>query len=119
MGQRSQIYVKVDGKLAVANYYQWNYGTRMVSRARHGIEYIKNSIEYPFIFFEEKFRRIWDVNFDYQDMVLSSNIMTEWQEYKWGGLFSEFCFDGQDNNDGKLFVDVNTKPELFMKQYSN
>ena len=43
MGQRSQIYLRHNGDLVFANYYQWNYGERMVSRARWGIGYIKHS----------------------------------------------------------------------------
>lgn len=34
MGQRSQIYVRYNEKLLFARYFQWNYGTRMISRAR-------------------------------------------------------------------------------------
>ena len=41
MGQRSQIYVRYNKKLVIANYYQWNYGEQMISRARYGIEYIR------------------------------------------------------------------------------
>jgi len=44
MGQRSQVYVRYNKKLVVTNYYQWNYGERMISRARYGIEYIKDSL---------------------------------------------------------------------------
>lgn len=39
MGQRSQIFVRyqeTDGtRKLVARYYGWNYGERMISRARH------------------------------------------------------------------------------------
>jgi len=45
MGQRSQIYVRYNKKLVVTNYYQWNYGERMIRRARYGIEYIKDNPE--------------------------------------------------------------------------
>lgn len=44
MGQRSQIYIRFNdnrmesGKGLIALYYQWNYGERMVSRARQIIE---------------------------------------------------------------------------------
>lgn len=46
MGQRSQIYVRASGQLIVANYYQWNYAERMISRARYGIEYIDSVKDY-------------------------------------------------------------------------
>ena len=50
MGQRSQIYViakKNNEYYMTANYYQWNYGERMISRVRGTLEqiiddYIKN-----------------------------------------------------------------------------
>lgn len=119
MGQRSQIYVKVDGKLLVANYYQWNYGTRMISRARYGIEWLKEYVdnEWNWMFDRnhynfKKLQMIWDINFDYKDIVLSSDIFKEWEDqFKDDDVWTieEFCYLAQDNNDGKLFVNVNTK----------
>ena len=48
MGQRSQIYIRIkdeDGNTTLfAKYFQWNFGERMISRARYGIEYIKRGI---------------------------------------------------------------------------
>lgn len=119
MGQRSQIYVRVDGNLEVANYYQWNYGDRMISRARYGMEWIQKYLKPPFLlkragYSFEKFRRIWDVNFDYKDITLSSDIFQEYELEGWGAggtTLEKFCFEMQDNNDGKLFVDVNTEDE--------
>ena len=51
MGQRSQIYIRIwdkdnDTPKLYAKYYGWNFGERMISRARHGIEYIKSYMEY-------------------------------------------------------------------------
>ena len=47
MGQRSQIFVRyqeTDGtRKLVARYYGWNYGERMISRARHTIEWLKEN----------------------------------------------------------------------------
>ena len=45
MGQRSQIYVRYNGDIIVANYYQWNYAERMISRTRSILEYIKTNLE--------------------------------------------------------------------------
>lgn len=112
MGQRSQIYVRYNQKLVVTNYYQWNYGERMVSRARYGIEYIrKNYLECrDWIFNDEsnmeKLRRIFDVNFNMKDIVISSDIIHEWKEQFSQYNFNEFVFRMQGNNDGKLFVDI-------------
>lgn len=58
MGQRSQIYIRYNieyqGKQykgLIARYYPWNYGERMISRARSIIEYIKDKyLEYPYNF---------------------------------------------------------------------
>lgn len=51
MGQRSQIYIRIwdkdkENPKLYAKYYGWNFGERMISRARHGIEYIKSYMEY-------------------------------------------------------------------------
>ena len=45
MGMRSQIYVKYNDRLIIANYYGWNYGERMISRARYGMEYLKYYVD--------------------------------------------------------------------------
>ena len=114
MGQRSQIYVKVDNELIIANYYQWNYSERMVSRARYGIERIMYSVknEYWWMFNSQsdviRLSRIFDANFDYKDVAISLDIMKEYEEYGKGYSFSEYVFHGQDNNDGKLFVHIDT-----------
>lgn len=119
MGQRSQIYVRYNNKIIIANYYQWNYGERMISRARYGIEYIKHYIdnEFDFVFSDKqyikKISRIFDANFDMKDVALSSNIFDEFKEEKnyckennIEVSFNDFIFKHQDNNDGKLFVDI-------------
>lgn len=112
MGQRSQIYVRYGKKLVIANYYQWNYGERMISRARYGIEYIKeNYLKYKdWIFnntdYMKKLSRIFDVNFDMKDIVISHDIVKEWKEQFPEDDFNDFVFRFQGNNDGKLFVDI-------------
>lgn len=112
MGQRSQIYVRHNGDLVFANYYQWNYGERMVSRARWGIAYIKQFAEkgYEWVFRDPayvlKMRRFFDVNFDMHDIQISSDILKEREEQFPDEDFNEFVFDTQDNNDGQLFVDI-------------
>lgn len=113
MGQRSQIYVRYGNKLVVANYYQWNFGERMISRARYGIEYIKdNLIQYKDYIFNNSYEmkrlgRIFDVNFDMKDVQMGENLVQEWKEqFSDEKLFNDVVFKQQDNNDGKLFVDI-------------
>ena len=115
MGQRSQIYVRLKdkegNKYLIAKYFQWNYGERMISRAKYGIEYCKNQIDYIGCIesVREQIRRIFDINFDMVDVLISSNIIEEyydWKKYKKEMTFNEFTFKMQDNNDGKLFVDI-------------
>ena len=53
MGQRSQIYIRYNGKLIVANYYQWNYGERMISRCRSILERLDGMLGYKFLFSDE------------------------------------------------------------------
>lgn len=109
MGQRSQCYVRYNTKendeQLVARYFQWNYGTRMVSRARHTMEWLQEHKEY--LDFEvNKIHRIMEVNFDMCDVVLSVDILKEYEEYGEGMSFGEYVFEGQDNNDGQLYIDV-------------
>ena len=113
MGQRSQIYVRYNGNLLFATYYQWNYGERMISRARWGIEYLKYNLDngYDRFMFKsqseiEKIKRLFDVNFDMHDLCIGCDILKEYKEYYAGEDFSEAVFNGQDNNDGQLYVDI-------------
>ncbi len=118
MGQRSQIYVRYNKKLVVANYYQWNYGERMISRAKYGIEYIKDVLlQYKDWIFNDnsymlKLRRMFEVNFDVKDIQISIDIVQEWkelQEMKENSCennFNDIVFEHQVTNDGNLFIDI-------------
>ncbi|ADU23936.1 hypothetical protein [Ruminococcus albus] len=121
MGQRSQMYIKFESekeKILIANYYQWNYGERMISRAKYVIEYIKNAYdtfykEGNFHFWYEnkdtirKLKRLLDVNFDMQDIVLSQDIIEEFKEEADDNCkFNDYVFYGQDNNDGQFYLYV-------------
>lgn len=115
MGQRSQIYVRYnkDGiNYLIARYYQWNYGERMISRCRYGIEWIKEMIPYDWYFTSEteKLKRILDVNFDMKDIVLGCDIIKEYSEDTYwkdkNYSLNDYVFECQDNNDGKLFIDI-------------
>ena len=113
MGQRSQIYVRYqkDGvNYLTARYYQWNYAERMISRCRHSLEWIKEMIPYDWYFTREteKLKRILDVNFDMHDVMIGYDILKEWEECDWKNetSFKEYVFLTQDNNDGKLFIDI-------------
>lgn len=125
MGQRSQIYVrftdKEGKKYLYARYYQWNYGKNMVSITKHALEWIKAHQEYPHIFMYEPQRliRILDTNFDVQDIAISSDIIKEWNEYFSEENFNHFCFKGQDNNDGKLFIDINENEEIIKYAFTD
>lgn len=131
MGQRSQIYIRinmkengVENKKLIANYYQWNYGERMISRARHGIEWINSVIKYSWYFTDkgklDVLSRIFDVNFDMVDMAVHCNIIKEYEdEVKWCEEnnenipeFNHYVFQWQDNNDGKLLVDIDMENEI-------
>lgn len=113
MGQRSQIYVRYqkDGvNYLTARYYQWNYGERMISRCKHTLEWIKEMINYDWYFTTETetLKRYLDVNFDMQSIVIGQDIVEEWKEcpYQAETTFNEYVFLQQDNNDGKLFIDI-------------
>ncbi len=119
MGQRSQIYVRFTSletgkKYLIARYFGWNYGERMVSRVRHTIDFIDCQL-YATTYkeamiktaeFEKKLVHIMETNFDYTDVVLSRNILRDYEEYFKGEPFADSVFYGQDNNDGQAFIDV-------------
>lgn len=138
MGQRSQIYIRYNVnyvsnsttknpvtnnyKGLIARYFGWNYGERMVSRARYIIEHIQSEyMEYKWFFGDaeklEKLKRICEVNFDMKDIVFSSDILKEVAEDMDGDM--EYLFN-QDNNDGQLFIDVtdNEIKYCFMSYYN-
>ena len=121
MGQRSQIYVKFEsekGKILIANYYQWNYGEGMISRAKHVIEYLKDIHDGiykdgDFSFWYEntnnikKIKRMLDVNFDFQNITISQDIIKEYKEGTDDDCkFNDYVFYGQDNNDGQFYLYV-------------
>lgn len=120
MGQRSQIYVRETVGNTVnltARYYGWNYGSRMVSRCRHTLGWLKakttenlfNGKRYPILAIPEmykKLERILDTNFDMKDVVLGQNIIDEYYEQYPEDDFNASIFFAQDNNDGKLLIDI-------------
>ena len=126
MGQRSQIYViykdKQNRDCISATYFQWNYGERMISRARYLMGWIKaqNNLcsnlysDYlPFV--AHKIRYIASVNFDYKDVVIGQDLIEEWKNYKTGGVLNtdlnDYIFHA-DNNDGCLFIDARIPQQL-------
>ena len=117
MGQRSQIFVRFEKELGekeiVARYFNWNYGDRMISRVYHTIAWIKAHLELtnsdPGQYLSQnrkKLVRILDTNFDMYDITIASNILKEYEEFDWHMPLNDFMFNGQDNNDGKAFIDV-------------
>ncbi len=129
MGQRSQIYVSYinasTGKRELmARYFHWNYGSRMISRARYTMEWLKGYVideKHNSLYDENitKLSRIIDTNFDYKDVCLSIDIINEINKtYNFSNeretkeRFYEDVFFNQANNDGKLFIDVDDKGEI-------
>ena len=112
MGQRSQIYVRFTRengeKYLYARYYGWNYGERMVSRAKHSLEWIQSMKDNSWVFIHEPQRliRILDTNFDMQDVVISSDLIKEWDDDFSEENFNDYIFKWADNNDGELFIDI-------------
>lgn len=127
MGQRSQIYFRHNGNLLIANYYRWNFAERMISRARWGIEWIKEQIDegYDFVWrtphYIRQLSRVFDANFDMHDVQISSDIFKEHAEDFSDAPFNDFVFNQQDNNDGQLFVDIRDGKILycFRDMYEN
>lgn len=119
MGQRSQIYIRIKDNYneypkLYAKYFQWNYGERMISRARHGIEYIKESAKYVNLdSVQEKINRIFDINFDMKDVALTSDLIKEWiEDFNKDYKLNEYIFKNAPNNDGALFIDIDENGEI-------
>jgi len=92
----------------IARYYGWNYGERMISRARYIMETIRGGFtQWKWFFGDkeklEKLSRICDVNFDMKDILQSADILKEVVNDYDGDM--EYLF-AQDNNNGQLFIDV-------------
>ena len=126
MGQRSQIYViykdNQNRNCISATYLQWNYGERMVSRARYLMGWIKGqSLFYSsdnnlfsLSYVVHKIRYIASVNFDYKDVVIGQDLIEEWKAYKQGvpnANLNDYIFNA-DNNDGCLFIDARIPKQL-------
>lgn len=119
MGQRSQIYIRImdnynENPILYAKYFSWNFAERMISRAKYGIEYIKKNIGYITLDnTKEKINRIFDINFDMQDILLASDIIKEWiEEFADYYDANEYIFNYVANNDGKLFIDITKEGEI-------
>ena len=125
MGQRSQIYViykdNQNRDCVSATYFQWNYGERMISRARYLMGWIKaqNSLynnlysDYlPFVIY--KIRYVASVNFDYKDVTVGTDLIEEWKEIRTqypNTNLNDYIFNA-DNNDGCLFIDARIPQHL-------
>ena len=103
MGQRSHILVRVKGDktINIANYYHWNYGERMVSRAAWGIEWVKEHLT-CLDGHERELADIWDVNFDMGDIQQHSDLIREAEDWFTSPVltFGDIGFEG----DGGLCV---------------
>ena len=126
MGQRSQIYViykdNQNRDCVSATYFQWNYGERMISRARYLMGWIKgqnlfyssdNNL-FSLSYVAYKIRYIASVNFDYKDVVIGQDLIEEWKAYKQGvpnANLNDYIFNA-DNNDGCLFIDARIPQQL-------
>lgn len=126
MGQRSQIYVRYRTQThtgLIARYYGWNFGFRMISRARHTVEWLSEYLDYKPGFADRslavKLTRILDTNFDMHDCVISTDIIKEWIEEFPEEDFKSYVFIDHDNNNGKLFLDIvpDDNPDLTKRQF--
>lgn len=127
MGQRSQIYViykdNQNRDCISATYFQWNYGERMISRARYLMGWIKSQDSFYVVdshnlfslsYVAYKIRYIASVNFDYKDVVIGQDLIEEWKAYKQGvpnANLNDYIFNA-DNNDGCLFIDARIPKHL-------
>lgn len=118
MGQRSQIYVQAHkansqenepSEKLFANYYQWNYGEYMLSRLRGFGDWYNTHKErlhsYEVL---DQIPQCLDYCPDSNDFRRHLDIIEEAKELD-GDTYEEQIqgiFNGQDNNDGQLFIKV-------------
>jgi hypothetical protein len=134
MGQRSQIYVRIqnekrDGNIQkdmVPMYYQWNYAERMVSRVATTAEWLKEIAGYYFSSGKRSdLEKILSTNFDMKDVVTPRNIFLECAEltdddekFPTGEALNSTVFYEQDNNDGQAYIDVYVKGDDVIVKYA-
>ncbi len=119
MGQRSQIYVRMDGtqgKILLARYYGWVYGERMVSRARAAIEWVREYLDKDrgnyIPGYADKLIRILDTNFDMRDVQISICLKEEYRDYCPEWEFGDYVFHHDENNNGRLFLDIDIQNKV-------
>lgn len=119
MSQRSQIYViykdNQNRDCISATYFQWNYGERMISRARYTMEWIKGQVtDFTSLWCTaHKLRYIESVNFDYKDVVIGTDLIEEWKDFKdkYNVSLENYIFHA-DNNNGCLIIDARNEKNL-------
>ena len=118
MGQRSQIYIRNnnpkygDKPILKAIYFQWNYGERMISRARTLVEWIVDYyFEHDYYVEMDKLFELAKINFDMQDCANVLDIIAEYKRYlpDYIKMNPNDVIFYDDNNDGKLFIDIDEK----------
>lgn len=129
MGQRSQLYViakQADRYYLTARYYGWNFGERMISRARGTLEniikdFLHNTLYLTDVYENSKLSRIMDVNWDMHDVIISQDIVEEFNDilYEENGEYGTYaeqfygsCFCGQDNNNGQMYLFVDLDADM-------
>lgn len=110
MGRRSQIYIRYDKSGLIAYHFQWNYGEKMISRAKQIIEFVDKSKEYPSLLddknIRKKLKKAAEVNSDTHDIELVHDITEESRKFEsFKTLKINDVFD-YDNNDGRLYIHV-------------
>ena len=82
----------------------------MISRAKWGINHILETLKYGQFYTDKtnvtKLSRIFDTNFDMHDVAINCDIIREWAEEFPEENFNDYVFKMQDNNDGKLLIDI-------------
>lgn len=110
MGQRSQIYVRYfennNERTLVARDFGWNYGERMISRARYTLDWLKQNTSRGGGEYEKRLVNVINTNFDMLDSMISSDIVKESGELASTKDELKLDFFSYDNNDGMLFIDI-------------
>lgn len=129
MAERSQIYVRYNDKIIIANYYSWIDCAGMVSRAAHFLDYAKSYLNdyihnYDLMFVKESgietLRRYLDVDFDKCDIEISVDLLKEYDKKLKSNPetdFKKFIFTDLVTDYGSLFIDIHNNKGDYKIQY--
>lgn len=117
----SAIYIRYNGQIIIANYYNDIYGNRMISRASNTIEYLRSFLTKGWDwFFTSKIsigmlKLLIDTDFGSKEVVIGKDLLEEYRNIVAEGKnldISDYLFSTHDDTNGHLYIDVYAPEDL-------